>query len=259
MRYLLLISYDGTDFSGWQIQPQKRTVQGVLSEAAKEIFGTETAMTASGRTDAGVHALGQVAHFDAITTIPAEKLAQCFNRLLPPDVKVLKSALAPEDFDCSRGAKKKTYVYSAYYAQTELPLLRRYAARLAWKPDVSKMRAAAELLLGEHDFAAFRSSGFTSKTSVREIYNVEIVEQSEKGHTLYQIKVTGNGFLYNMVRILAGELFAVGCGKEQMITKAFETGERKLLAKTMPPQGLLLEKVEYDTPLFGDEGDYGIF
>ena len=252
MRYALLLSYDGTDFAGWQIQPQKRTVQGVLAEAAKEIFGAETKVTASGRTDSGVHALGQVAHFDAVTTIPAEKLAQCFNRLLPPDVKVLKSAQAPEDFDCSRGAKKKTYVYSAYYAQTELPLLRRYAARLAERPDAEKMRAAAQLLLGEHDFAAFRSSGFTSKTSVREIYCVDIIERPEKEHTLYQIRVTGNGFLYNMVRILAGELFAVGCGKEQMITKAFLSGERKLLAKTMPPQGLLLEKVEYETPIFGD-------
>ena len=251
MRYVLLICYDGTDFSGWQIQPGKRTVQGVLAEAAQAIFRRETVITASGRTDAGVHARGQIAQLDADTTIPGEKLAACFNRLLPLDVKVLKSAEAPEDFDCTRGAKRKTYVYSAYYAETEYPLLSRYAARLSQKPNAERMRAAARLLVGEHDFAAFRSSGFTSKTSVREIYEIEITERPEKGYTFYEIRVTGNGFLYNMVRILSGELFAVGCGKEEGITRALESGARSELAKTMPPQGLVLEEVDYSVPIFG--------
>lgn len=253
MRYLLLITYDGTDFSGWQNQPGKRTVQSVMEKAATEIFGASTAVTASGRTDSGVHARGQIVQLNADTTIPQEKLAACFNRILPPDVKVLKSDRAPEGFDCTRGAKEKTYVYSAYYADTELPLLSRYAARLKRKPDVGRMRAAAKLLLGEHDFAAFRSSGFTSKTSVRELYAVDIIETPEKGYTYYQIRVTGNGFLYNMVRIVCGELFAVGCGKEERITRAFETLKRSELAKTMPPQGLCLEEVDYNTPIFGGE------
>ncbi len=253
MRYLLLITYDGTDFSGWQNQPGKRTVQSVMEKTAEQIFGTSTAVTASGRTDSGVHATGQIVQFDADTSIPPEKLAACFNRLLPGDVKVLKSAEAQDGFDCTRGAKRKTYVYSAYYAQTELPLLGRYAARLKRKPDAERMRAAAKLLIGEHDFAAFRSSGFTSKTSVRELYAVDIIETPEKGYTYYQIRVTGNGFLYNMVRIVCGELFAVGCGREEGITRAFENLKRSELAKTMPPQGLCLEEVEYDAPIFGEE------
>lgn len=253
MRYVLLTSYDGTDFSGWQNQPGKRTVQSVMEEAASAIFGCRTPVTASGRTDAGVHALGQVAMLDAQTAIPPQRLAACFNRLLPPDVKTLKSGQAPPEFDVSRAAKRKTYCYRAYFAPSELPLFSRYSARLYSRPDPEKMRQAASLLVGEHNFAAFRSSGFTSKTSVREIYGIEIEERAEKFGTFYQISVTGNGFLYNMVRILSGELFAVGCGKEEGITQAFSTGDRKCLAKTMPPQGLTLMNVDYGVPLFGTE------
>ncbi len=254
MRYLLLIGYDGTDFSGWQDQPGRRTVQGVLAEAAEKVFGRKTAIAASGRTDAGVHALGQVAQLDGESSIPAEKLYACLNRLLPPDVRVLASAGAPSPlFDVTREAKRKTYRYLAYHAPCELPLARRYAARLPYPADVGKMREAGRLLIGSHDFAAFRSSGFTSRTSVREIYDLEVRERQEFYGTFYEIEVTGNGFLYNMVRILSGELFAVGAGKAEGITRAFQTGERKALAKTMPPQGLSLVKVDYGVPLFGTE------
>lgn len=253
MKYVLLISYDGSDFSGWQVQPGKRTVQGELQNAAKVLFGRETSITASGRTDAGVHARGQVAQLDAETTIPPKKLAVCFNKLLPRDVRVLKSDIALENFDCTRNAKRKSYLYCAYFSATELPLLRRYAARLLQKPDVERMRQAARLLIGEHDFSAFRAAGFTSKTSVRTIYEIKIEERQENGYTLYQILVTGNGFLYHMVRILSGELFAIGCGKEEKITRAFQTGARGELSKTMPPEGLVLEKVEYEAPIFGAE------
>ena len=246
MRYALLVSYDGTDFSGFQKQTNGRTVQGELERAAAEIFGAETRITGSGRTDAGVHAEGQVCHFDVETSIPAEKLRDCFNSILPPDLRVLKSALAPEGFDCTRGAKRKTYCYSFYYAESELPLVERYSVRLKEKPDIAKMRAAAELLVGVHDFKAFCASGSSAKTSVREIYAVEVQEHNGK----FSLFVTGNGFLYNMVRIIAGELIAVGCGKEQAITAAFENRERKLLAKTMPAKGLCLIQVDYGVPLW---------
>ncbi len=259
MNYLLLISYDGTDFSGWQQQPGKRTVQGVLEDAAEALFGAKR-VTASGRTDAGVHALGQVVQFAAETKVPPEKLAACFNRLLPPDVRALASEAAPGGFDVTRAAKKKTYCYRAYYAETELPLYARYAARLKLRPDLSAMRKASGLLIGRHDFAAFRSSGATSKTSEREIYAVSVEEVKERHAAVYTVTVTGNGFLYNMVRILAGELFAVGCGKEEGITRAFLTGARGELAKTMPPQGLFLVNVDYGAPLFGaKEETHGIF
>ncbi len=251
MRYVFLIGYDGTDFSGWQKQAGVRTVQETLERAAESVFHGQVKITASGRTDAGVHAQGQIAQCDGDTNIPAEKLRECLNIKLPPDVKILKSALAPDGFDCTRGAKRKTYVYRAYYSECEQPLLTRYFARLERKPDIEKMRGAASLLLGEHDFAAFRAAGFTSKTSVRSIYDVQISEKEQQTYTEYSISVTGNGFLYHMVRILAGELFAVGCGKEQGITRAFLTGERTSLSRTMPPQGLTLFCVEYSSPLFG--------
>ncbi len=253
MRYVFLLEYDGTDFCGWQRQPGKRSVQETLEKAAEKVFAAPVRITASGRTDAGVHARGQVAQCDAETGIPAEKLAVCFNRLLPPDVKVLKSAQAPEGFDVTRGAKRKTYLYSAYFAPCDLPLKERYAARLEREPDLEKMREAAALLLGEHDFAAFRSAGFSSKTSERTIFSVEIDRKEEPDCVFFGIAVTGNGFLYNMVRILAGELFAIGCGKPEGITRAFEKKERSALARTMPARGLCLVNVEYTAPLFGAE------
>lgn len=245
MKYLLTVSYDGTYFCGWQKQGLLRTVQLVMEDVAREIFKTETKVTASGRTDAGVHALGQVCELSANTTIPAEKLRECFNAKLPEDVRVLRSAAVEESFDITRAARRKTYRYTAYYAETELPLLERYAVRLECKPLLKRMREAAKLLVGEHDFAAFRAAGYTSKTSVRTLYEVKAEERTEDGAAIYTITVTGNGFLYNMVRILAGELFAVGCGKDTGILKALETGERKCLAKTMPSKGLAMIKVEF--------------
>ncbi len=252
MNYVLLVQYDGTNFSGFQRQAKgERTVQGELERVALAVFGVPTKLTGSGRTDAGVHAEGQVCTFEAQTGIPPHKLCECFNRLLPPDLKVLASACAPEGFDCTRSAKKKTYIYSAYFAPCEKPLLSRYAARLERKPDFSRMNEAAQLLTGEHDFAAFSSTGSSAKTSVRTLYAVEVTEKTEYGHTMYEIAVTGNGFLYNMVRILAGEIFAVGAGKStENILKAFESGNRSLIAKTMPACGLRLHRVEYAFSLF---------
>ncbi len=256
MRYALLIQYDGTFFSGWQLQKKgERTVQGEMERAAAEVFGVPTRVTASGRTDAGVHARGQVVTFDAITTIPTGKLPACFNAHLPPDLKVLKGANVPEDFDCTRHAKRKTYCYRAYFSGCELPLYARYASRLKERPDLEKMREAAALLLGVHDFKAFSSSGSSAKTTVREIYAIYI-DEKKNGPPMFEIRVVGNGFLYNMVRIIAGELFAVGCGKSmQNIERALTGGGRSCLAKTMPAAGLTLEEVDYGTPIFSDAGE----
>ena len=148
MRYALIVSYDGMDFAGWQRQKNARTVQETLEGAAEIIFSVPVKITGSGRTDAGVHARGQVCHLDAETSVPAERLRECFNRLLPPDVRVLQSTAA-EGFDCTRGAKRKTYRYFAYYAPCEYPLYERYSVRLGERPNVEAMRAAAELLVGE--------------------------------------------------------------------------------------------------------------
>lgn len=247
MRFALLISYDGTNFSGWQNQPEKRTVQKTLEEAGETLFSQKITLVGSGRTDAGVHALGQVAHFDAETSVPPEKIAYLFNRVLPSDVKVLKSAKADPDFDCCRAAKKKCYSYFAYFKSVEHPLLERFASKLPFYPDLSSMREAIKLIKGKHDFAAFRAAGFSSKTSEREIFRAE-VKELEKG--IFCVEVEGNGFLYHMMRILCGELFLIGSGKEEHFSLAFQTKRRDALGKTMPAKGLLLKSVDYGFPLF---------
>ena len=257
-RYVLLISYDGTHFLGSQRQKEGRTVQSVLEAAARKVLGRETLVSFSGRTDAGVHAAGQVCHFDGETTIPPHKLREAFNRLLPDDLKVLRSAPAPVGFDCTRGARRKTYCYRFYSAACMLPLLERFSVRVEGTPDLGKMRGACPLFVGEHDFAAFRATGSSAKTTVRTIYELTVSSRTEYGGTMYEVRVTGNGFLYNMVRILAGELYALGTGRaaEEDVTAAFCTGKRSLLYKTMPAKGLTLERVEYDVPLFeGESGD----
>lgn len=253
MRYVLLISYDGTHFSGSQRQKDLRTVQSELERAAEQIFGCAVRVSLSGRTDAGVHAAGQVCHLDGETPIPAVRLREAFNRLLPHDLKVLESAAAPDGFDCTRGARRKTYCYRFYTAQTELPLWERYAVRVEGTPDAERMRRACTLLEGEHDFAAFRATGSSAKTTVRTLYAVRVACRTENAGTMYEVRVTGNGFLYNMVRILAGEIYALGVGKacEEDVVRAFSEGNRSLLFRTMPAKGLTLERVEYEIPPFG--------
>lgn len=173
-RFVLLISYDGTHFLGSQRQREGRTVQAVLEDAAKKVFGAPVKVTLSGRTDAGVHAAGQVCHLDGETSVPPHRLREAFNRLLPDDVKVLESALAPEGFDCTRGARRKTYCYRFYCASCVLPLLERYAVRAEGEPDLAKMEGACPLFLGEHDFAAYRATGSSAKTTVRTIYDLSV-------------------------------------------------------------------------------------
>ena len=253
MKYVLGVSYDGTHFAGWQIQKNARTVQGILEKAAFEIFGAPTKIRGSGRTDAGVHARFQVCEFEADTSVPAEKLRECFNRILPPDLSVLKSGAAPEGFDCTRAPKKKIYAYRAYYSPCSLPLFERYETRLSEKPDAERMQNATRLLVGKHDFKAFSATGSSAKTSEREILSIEVRTRESGGATHYEIEVCGYGFLYNMVRIIAGELIAIGLGKEERaMQRALVTGQRGLLAKTMPAKGLMLMDTQYDTPIFGE-------
>ncbi len=259
MNIALLIGYDGTHFSGWQIQNNGRTVQGELERAVAEAFGARVRVTGSGRTDAGVHAAGQVANFalaDGIKISPG-RVADALNVRLPPDVRVLKSAAAAEDFDACRSAKKKTYRYCVYFSRRENPLLERYAARFGEVPDFARMGECARLLEGEHDFAAFSSSGSSANTTVRTVYSVEIAPRADvyaEGMTGAHIDVCGGGFLYNMVRIMAGAILGCGTGKLPLagVEEALATGERDLLGKTMPAPGLTLLRVDYGFPLFGE-------
>ena len=258
MNIALLVAYDGTDFSGWQVQANGRTVQGELERAAEETFGIFSRMTGSGRTDAGVHAAGQVCNFalaDSIRISP-ERVADALNVKLPPDVRVLESAAVPDRFDACRSAKKKIYRYSVYFSRRENPLRERYAVRFGESPDLARMGECAERLKGEHDFSAFSSTGSSVKTTVRTLYSVEFVpwwdELGERTFGLH-IDVCGNGFLYNMVRIMAGVLLDCGTGKLPLaaVEEALRTGNRDLLGKTMPAKGLTLLGAEYGFPLFG--------
>ena len=247
MRYVLKISYDGTEFSGWQRQPNAPSVQETLENALAVAFGMEFKVTGSGRTDAGVHAAGQICHFDGDLTVPPEKMPDCLNRYLPPDVRVLEGWAADEGFDSIRSAKRKTYCYSLYVASWEMPLKHRYAVRIDSAPSLEKLRSAAKLFEGEKDFKAFCASGSSVKTTVRTVYEVRVEEGESFGSRDLRIYVTGNGFLYNMVRTMTGELLDIASGKRsaESLEKAFATGERGLLGKTMPAKGLCLREVFY--------------
>ncbi len=252
MRYALLISYDGTNYGGWQIQKNAVTVQQKLTEALNSALGCKVSVTASGRTDSGVHAAAQVCHFDAETTIPPERLADALNPLLPEDISVLRSAAAPEGFDATSGAKKKTYCYRVYLSPRRNPLKDRYAVWVNYAIDLNKLERAAKLFVGEHDFKAYCAAGSQVKTTVRRIYSVDIKTAESRLSRDIEIFVCGNGFLYNMVRTLAGTMlyFAAGRISEEDILRSVEEGDREAVGKTMPARGLTLESVDYGVNLF---------
>lgn len=249
MRYVLKIAYDGTAYAGWQRQKNALSVQEALETAIETALGLTVRTTASGRTDAGVHSVGQMCHFDSDDcTVPPEKLPDCLNRFLPADIRLTEGWSAAQTFDCNRSAKRKTYVYSLYVSKREMPLKERYAVRIDDAPDISVLKRAAKLFEGEHDFKAFCASGSAVKTTVRTVYEVRVEESESLGSRDIKVYVTGNGFLYNMVRTLVGELFELARGKKtvESLQQAFETGNRELLGRTMPAKGLTLLQVVYD-------------
>lgn len=243
MRIKLTLSYDGTAYCGWQRQKDKPTVQETVENAVFSATGERVTVTASGRTDAGVHAAGQVAEFKTQSAIPAEKFYKAINVFLPSDVKILSSEKADDDFHAVKSAKKKTYEYSFYISEVPLPLKERYALNIDRRPNVALMKNAAKILVGEHDFKAFSATGSSVKTTVRKVYSVNITEKADE----IKIAVTGNGFLYNMVRIIAGTLLKAGYGdiSEKEIRAALYSCDRKLLGKTLPAKGLCLKSVKY--------------
>ncbi len=247
MRYVLKIAYDGTEYAGWQTQKNACTVQETLEKALFAAFGQALKTTASGRTDAGVHAAGQTCHFDGEFPVPPEKMPEKLNPLLPESIRVLEGWAADERFDCNRSAKRKTYRYRLYVSPREMPLLSRYGVRIENAPELATLQAAAKGLEGRHDYKAFCASGSAVKTTVRTVYELRIAEHEEYGVRVIEIFVTGNGFLYNMVRTMTGELLDLASGRrtEESLQKAYETGDRALLGKTMPAKGLTLMCVEY--------------
>ena len=243
MRVKITVGYDGTNYCGWQVQPNGLTVQECVENAVFLATGEKVRVTGSGRTDAGVHAQGQVAHFDTNCTIPPQKIYKALNIHLPRDIRVMDSELVDDNFHACNCAKRKTYRYSFYISNVEKPLKDRYAVMLEKLPDIELMKASARLFIGEHDFKAFCSSGSGAKTTVRTIYSVDVVLKEKD----LNVTVTGNGFLYNMVRIMVGTLLEVGYGKIPLSTieQMLKTGKRTLGGKTLSARGLRLEQVEY--------------
>ena len=252
---LIKIEYDGTNFSGWQIQPEVRTVQGEIEHVLKYIAGEDVHIHGTSRTDAGVHALGQCASFEWKSNMPVEKLAEVMNRRFgaggegrsgaPGDIRIISVEQVPEDFHARYSCKGKTY---RYVIDKSGDIFRRnisYQYPGAEDLDIEEMRKAASYIVGTHDFKCFESSGSTPREStVRTVSDLDIFEDDES----IIIEVTGDGFLYNMVRIIVGTLVEAGAGKRtpESVRDAIESRERSKAGFTAPPQGLYLKEIYFE-------------
>ena len=246
-RFLLVCEYDGTAYCGWQRQINGPSVQQVLEETLAKLTGEPVTVTGSSRTDAGVHALGLCAHFDSATRIPPDKLAFALNTMLPPDIRIRESGPAPEGFHARYSACGKVYRYAFFNSRHDCAIGRQYAAHVPLELNERLMHEEAQALCGTHDFAAFAASGSVATSTVRTIYRAQVTRSGET----VALTVLGDGFLYNMVRIIAGTLMEVGTGKRSpgAIARAIETGDRLALGQTAPAKGLTLMRVLYG----GDE------
>lgn len=240
----LTIEYDGKDFNGWQKQPNKLNIQGEIERAIYNITKEEVDLIGSGRTDAGVHALGQVANFKTNSQISIEKLPLAINSQLKNSIVIKEAEEVNERFHSRYNAKHKTYRYIINNSKCGTAIYRNLEYSYPFKLDAEKMKQASKYFEGEHDFKAFKSSGTSSKNSVRTIYKAIVKQEGEK----IIIELTGNGFLYNMVRIIAGTLLDVGLGKIQPeeIPEMIESKDRQRAGKTLPAHGLYLVEVKYD-------------
>lgn len=245
----LTLRYDGTGYAGFAPQPGERTVWSVLVEAIRRATGEQPAIRVAGRTDAGVHARGQVVSFATASRIPTDRLPYALNRHLPPDVVVVAAEDVPAGFHARFDAVAKVYSYTIDNSPFPCPLLRRYAWFVPQPLDLQAMRSAAALLVGRHDFAAFRSTGGAARTSVRTLRRLEVdeVPGAPVVGRLLRVEAEADGFLYNMVRILAGTLVEVGLGRRTLedVRAALATGDRTRAGRTAPPHGLCLERVHY--------------
>ena len=241
---LLTTQYDGTDFCGWQCQHECRTVQETLQNAISEVTGEEITLYGCSRTDAGVHAAKHVSNFKTNSNIPPERFSYALNVLLPQDVKVLCSEETHMDFNARFKAKSKKYRYCIQYGPAPQALWNRFAYYSPKVPDIAKMQQAADAFVGEHDFRGFQASGGTAKSTVRRIISCQVVQMAPN---VVAVEIEGTGFLYNMVRIIAGTLLFVGIGKipAESMAEIIASGERKRAGKTLSPCGLMLMEVNY--------------
>ena len=250
-RIVLIIEYDGTNYVGWQVQPNGIAVQQVICEALHRLTGERLVLHASGRTDSGVHARAQVAHFDTECRIPSDKYAFALNTYLPADIRIKASFEMPgewageeTDFHSRFSVKRKHYRYRVLNSVHNSAFLRDTALHIHASLDIEKLNAAAALFLGEHDFAAFKASGSKATSTVRTIF---VSQWSQEGELLVY-DVAGSGFLYNMVRIMVGTMLKIGMGYAELdtIKCALEKSSRENAGDTAPAHGLTLWRVEYD-------------
>lgn len=240
----LTIEYEGKDYNGWQKQPNKLNIQGEIERAIQIVTGQEVELIGSGRTDAGVHAFAQVANFKIESDFPIEKIATAINSQLKKSIRVLKAQEVPLEFHSRYHCHKKTYGYIIENSEQGTAIYRNNTFHVSQPLDVEKMQQAANYLVGEHDFSSFKSSGTSSKSSVRTIYQAQVLKEQ----TRVIIMLTGNGFLYNMVRIIAGTLVEIGLGhmEPEEMRKIIEAKNRQKAGKTLAAQGLFLMNVEYE-------------
>lgn len=240
----LVIEYDGKDFNGWQKQPTKLNIQGEIERAIMDITKEENIeLNASGRTDAGVHALGQVANFKTNSSMPVEKFPIAINNKVKKSIVIKSAEEVPERFHSRYNCKQKTYRYVINNSEYGSAIYRNQECHIPQRLNVDEMKKAVKYFEGEHDFKGFKASGTSSKNSVRKIYKTKI---DVDGDRIF-IELTGSGFLYNMVRIISGTLVDVGLGKikSEEIPEIILSGDRTRAGKTLPPQGLFLVKVDY--------------
>lgn len=243
MRVAFIVEYDGTDYAGWQIQKNDVTIQEKIEEALLPMGKGRIAVFGAGRTDSGVHAKAQCGHFDIETSIPAEKFAFILNSRLPQDIRIKKTWQADHDFHCRFSAKGKRYIYRIFNSPHSSALLGRFTMHVPEKLDIEKMKEASEFIQGTHDFKAFCAQGSSVKTTVRTISRIDI----SKTDQLIEIAVEGNGFLYNMVRIIAGTLIEVGKGKKSPSDVKNIVGgmKREDAGLTAEAKGLTMDAVFY--------------
>ena len=247
----LIIEYDGTNYSGWQTQENAVAIQEKIVEAIKSVTGEDVRLIGSGRTDGGVHALGQVANFHTNSTIPADKFCFTLNNVLPEDIKIIKSDEVDLNFHSRFDAMRKRYRYVIYNEKMPSPIHRNFSFHFKYDLDVDKMLEASKFLIGTHDFASFKVRKSVVKSTIRKIYDINI---KRKGYFI-EIIFEGNSFLRYMVRIIVGTLVEIGNGKRPVsdMKKIMDSKNRDEAGLTVPPQGLFLEKVFYPDDLGGDK------
>ena|SRR5438105_2901258 len=256
--FKITVAYDGTDYVGWQRQASGVSIQGLLEDALRALDERDVPVAAAGRTDAGVHALGQVASFTLARALPCDAIVRAVNARLPDAVRVLSAAEAPRSFHARFDARTKTYRYRIWNGDVMPPFERRYAWHLTGPLDVTSMRCAARAIEGQHDFGAFRSAGGDVATTVRTIFGSRIAECAEAdgsspeytecGGTLLTYEVSGDGFLRHMVRSIVGTLVEIGRGRRpaDWMTEVRESRNRATAGQTAPALGLFLARVGYD-------------